>query len=496
MMGPIQSSEPKLFHYGVNLEKRVRANNPLRRIQELIDFSFVRAEVAERYGRDGHESEDPIVIVKLMLLLFLDDIASERELMRIVAERMDYLWFLGFDLDEEIPDHSVVSKARRRWGPETFRSIFVVIVEACVKAGLVDGGKIHMDGSMIDANASRESVRSGPPELIEALMEAYRREEAKLESSEPDKDDDEGKVRGRESDREQRTVSQTDPDAVVMRKRGQGVARPRYKSHRAIDDRCGVITAVETTAGDVGENQKLVSLIEQHEAQTGQKVGVVVADAQYGTNDNFAECHRRGIRSHMADLKARHSNEAQRRGIFTEEQFQYDAEMDSYICPAGQQLKRAPSVQDNFQVYRGSRKICGSCSLRAQCTRAKKSREIKRHIQYERIREARIESHSGWAKRDRRRRKHLMEGSFADAATNHGFKRARWRRLPNVRIQDWLIASCQNIRMLLQHHGRRHAAAMAVVADPSSSGRPTWSQFFRLSAAIRRSRFLAATVWE
>src|SRR5262245_57050293 len=99
MMGPTQGSEPKLFHYGVNLERRVRANNPLRRIKELVDFRFVRKAVQGCYGRDGHESEDPIVIVKLMLLLFLDDVPSERELMRVVEERLDYLWFLGFDLD-------------------------------------------------------------------------------------------------------------------------------------------------------------------------------------------------------------------------------------------------------------------------------------------------------------------------------------------------------------------------------------------------------------
>src|SRR5215475_14292641 len=326
MMGPIRSPEPKLFHYGVNLEKRVRASNPLRRIQQVIDFSFVRRQVADLYGLDGHESEDPIVIAKLMLLLFMDDISSERELMRIVAERMDYLWFLGFDLDDDIPNHSVLSKARRRWGLETFQAIFIIIVEACVKAGLVDGRKIHMDGSVVDANASQDSIRGGPVELIAALRQAYRREEAKLDDVEPE----EGATIERPTDRPHRTVSKTDPDAVIMRKRGQGVARPRYKSHRAIDDRYGVITAVITTPADINENEKMVELIEQHEAHSGAKVGVVVGDAQYGTNDNFAECQRRGIRSHMADLKATYKNDAPTRGIFTEEQFQYDAASDSY----------------------------------------------------------------------------------------------------------------------------------------------------------------------
>lgn len=472
-MGPVQGSESKLFHYGINLEKRVRANNPLRRIKEVIDFSFVRAKVEGLYGRDGHESEDPIVIAKLMLLLFMDDIASERELMRIVAERMDYLWFLGFDLDDEIPNHSVLSKARKRWGSEIFQGIFVVIVQTCVEAGMVDGRKIHMDGSLVDANTSWASVRSGAPELIGALRQVYQREEAKLEEFKKDDSDDDGTAT-RSGSRLHRTVSKTDPDAVVMRKGRHDAARPRYKSHRAIDDQCGVITAVETTPSDINENEKLTDLIEQHEAHTGQKVNIVVADAQYGTNDNFAECQQRGIRSHMADLKATYKNDAPTRGIFTEDQFQYDAASDSYMCPAGQQLKRRANLEGHFQVYRGTKKICGGCALRAQCTRSKYWRAIKRHIHYDRIQQARTEAHSGWAKRDRRRRKHLMEGSFADAANNHGFKRARWRRLRNQRIQDLLIASCQNIRLLIQHDRGRNSMVMAL-KQPEKTSKFCWS---------------------
>jgi len=67
-----------------------------------VDFSFARAAVKHLYGNDGHDSEDPIVIMKLMLLMLFGHISSERELMRIVAERMDYLWFLKINLDEAV----------------------------------------------------------------------------------------------------------------------------------------------------------------------------------------------------------------------------------------------------------------------------------------------------------------------------------------------------------------------------------------------------------
>src|SRR5438477_8874766 len=102
MMGE-QRSERELFNYAVNLEKRVRANHPLRQVKVAIDFSFVREEVAHCYGKKGDESVAPEVILKMMFLLFFDDIKSERELMEVIGERLDYLWFLDYGLDDKVP---------------------------------------------------------------------------------------------------------------------------------------------------------------------------------------------------------------------------------------------------------------------------------------------------------------------------------------------------------------------------------------------------------
>jgi transposase len=140
-----EDSQVPIWSYRVNLDKRVRDDHPLRRIRAALDLSFVRKEVAHTYGRRGNKSVPPEVIVRMMLLLFLDDIKSERELMRTIPERLDYLWFLGYGLDDPIPDHSVLSKARKRWGKEVFLSLFSRVVQQCVEAGLVEGRKIHID---------------------------------------------------------------------------------------------------------------------------------------------------------------------------------------------------------------------------------------------------------------------------------------------------------------------------------------------------------------
>src|SRR5438094_10267203 len=115
MMGE-QKSEPQLFNYAVNLEKRVRANHPLRQIKATIDFGFVREEVAHCYGEKGNVSVDPVAILKMMFLLFFDDVPSERELMKIIAERLDYLWYLDYSFNEVIREHSVRVVVRRSRG--------------------------------------------------------------------------------------------------------------------------------------------------------------------------------------------------------------------------------------------------------------------------------------------------------------------------------------------------------------------------------------------
>jgi transposase len=131
MMGQ-QNQQKDLFGYNIDLDRRVRAENPLRKVAAAVDFSFARAEVEHTYGQKGNVSVDPVVILKMMFLLFFDNVASERELMQIIPERMDYLWFLGYGLNDCVPNHSVLSKARARWGAKVFEQLFLRTISKCV----------------------------------------------------------------------------------------------------------------------------------------------------------------------------------------------------------------------------------------------------------------------------------------------------------------------------------------------------------------------------
>jgi hypothetical protein len=352
-----------------------------------------------------------------------------------------------------VPDHSVLSKARARWGKEVFESLFVRTVAQCVEAGLVDGSKLHVDASLVDADAAKESVIKGAAPLIAALKQAYRATESKLEeSSTPES----------YQAVNDRMMSQSDPDAALVRK-GAGDSRPRYQNHRVIDDQKGVITATETTPGSIAENKKLLDLLSQHEKNTGCQAHKVTADHKYGTNENYLACQARGITTHMGDAlgKARQGRE---QSILGDHAFTYDVLRNVYLCPAGQTLKprRMHAIRRTIE-YKASARVCASCVLRPQCTRSHHGRTVQRHQNQAALDLARAQAHSIAARRDRKHRHHLMERSFADAANNHHFKRARWRRLWRQQIQDYLIAAIQNVRILLAHQTPKHSAAAAVM---------------------------------
>jgi len=280
-------------------------------------------------------------------------------------------------------------------------------------------------------------VVKSSPELIAAYAAAYQAQEKKLNDP---------------ADRpcfqavNDIALSTTDPDAGLVRKGGLG-SHPAYHHHRAVDDAQGVITAVETTSGSMAENKKLGELMEQHRQNTGCKLQTVVADHKYGTAENFVLCHAQGVVTHLGDAKAKRGPVE---GIFSEERFEYQPASDTYLCPAGQTLRRRRYVRrQRVWEYAADKATCAACPWRAQCTRSKVARVVSRHEAAEVLEFCRAQSHSAAGKRDRQRRQYLMEGSFADAANNHGFKRARWRRLWRQAIQDYLIAAIQNIRILL-----------------------------------------------
>ena len=432
MMGKPNQLEPKLFYHGVSLDRRMTQDHPLRKIEQLVNFNFIRSKVANLYGTRGNESVDPAVILKLMFLLFYENIKSERALMSQLPLRLDWLWFCGYDLDEKTPDHSVISKARRRWGLEVFTEFFENILTQCVDVGLVDGETIHVDSSTIDANASKNKLRCQFRVVSHNLYEELEDNAEPLQKLE-------------------KHVSTTDPDARLFTKRGKTTLG--YKDHRAVDDKHGIVTATVTTPANVNDEKVLPDVITEHQTNTGKKVKTAVADKAYGTGENYEYLHEEDITPCISH-KRKNCN---RDPAFNNDKFSYNKEQDFYICPVGNKLKRRQFKRDkNATIYKADRKICQQCQHFQKCVTSKNSgRQIQHNVN---------EQYIEWAdnclpryerKRLMARRKYKAEGSFADAVNNHGFKRSRFRGIEKVRIQNLMIAATQNLRKLMRHISRK-----------------------------------------
>ncbi len=427
MMGQRQKLQPKLFYTNpTSLEARIPNDHRLRRIAHVVDFGFVRKPVAKFYGTNGNPSIDPIVLMKMMLLLFLEDVKSERELMRQMTYRMDWMWFCEYDLDDTIPNHSVLSKARQLWDPEVFAELFHRILHQCIKADLVDGSTVHVDASCIHGNVDTDRLQ---PILREVGLSLY------------DRLDEDAKPSPRPSGR---LTAQSDSDAGVTRSYGKTICG--YKDHRVVDDANGIITATVTTDANRNEGLMLEEVLAEHANAIGRSAETVVADKQYGTAANYKKVRGKGITPCIP-----HSTRKSQSGKYGHDRFTYDPHKDCFICPAGQtlQMSRRDEAENRIR-YKAAKGVCQTCRLRSQCTNSQSGRHVERNID---------QDHMDWAdgclsKRERRRlmgrRKACVEGSFGDAASNHGFKRARWRGWWRMRIQNLLIAACQNLRKLLK----------------------------------------------
>lgn len=465
MMGQRQRIETKLFYTNLSLGDRVRPDNPLRQVKALVDFDFVRAVVKPLYGRRGNPSVDPALLMKLMLLLILENVSSERELMGRMSERLDWMWFCGYDWDDTVHNHSVISKARRRWGVEVFTELFQKVLHQCVEAGLVDGRIVHVDASILRANASKDTIhplfrvaagalyerleQQSDPEPPPAAADSEGPQEAPDAPAGPDDQPPAGTL-----------VSPTDPDARLTRKYGQTVLG--YKDHRSVDDQSGVITSTVTTDAATAESHVLDEVLDQHERNLASTPQTVVADKGYGTADVYESMARREITPCIP-----HQNHKGGKGvgIYEARHFQYDAASDTYLCPNGQWLRRYATTKNGSGRYRAAKGVCAACPLRSLCTNAKDGRRLTRHAGQEWIDWADGRYSREHRRRLGKRRMYRAEGSFADAANNHGYKRARWRGLVGMTIQNLLVATSQNLRKLMR--ARRGKPGVAVVVAQS-----------------------------
>src|SRR6478609_462635 len=359
VMGQHDRSEA-LFYY-FRLEDHVPETHLLRLIEKHISFGFVREKLKASYSDTGRPSIDPELLLRILLIGYLYGITSERKLVEELRMHLAWRWFTGLGFDQEIPHHSTFSKNRHGRFQESklFEQLFEQIVRQCVEVGLVQGKSLSVDGSFVEANAAKES-RIPREQLAEAAQVHYtvRRYLKEVEEQNPVE----------EPVHEQDQVSTTDPDSTYATKGGTP-ARLGYYDNYLVDNQSCVIVGVQARAARMSqETVAAQDMLTRFTAWQGGEPSSVAADATYGNGEFLQWLLDRGITPYM---RTRDNALRKNSPFYGPECFTYLPESNSYRCPAGEQLNYVGlNVRNRAHNYIGTRKRCGACSQRGQCTSA------------------------------------------------------------------------------------------------------------------------------
>ena len=383
------------------MEALVPRSHRLRRLDRVVDLSFIHEAVRDKYCQDnGRPSIDPEVIIRLFLLQAIRGIDSVRELMEEVHVNMAYRWFIGYEAMEPLPDHSTLSKALDRFGDEVFNELFRRSIEQCQASGLIEGKVMHVDATTIRADIDKDRV-------------------------------------GREDSSDRDARFGRFPD---------GTLQPGYKQQTVVDGKKGVILAVAVNPANHMEGSSALEMIDVATANVGQAPEVVCADSAYAHGENAAGCEERGIRLVSPPRRPRNHHS---RGYFSVERFCYDEVKDEFVCPAGEVLRNVGRFAGRRErrKYRGSQAVCQRCALKAQCTPGTQ-RCLNVGIHHGALERLRADAKTETFRDFYRSRAPVVEGTFAEGKQWHGLRRA-WRRgLPNMKVQSLIVATVLNLKRL------------------------------------------------
>ena len=414
MLGRNQS-EPALFQM-VDLEALVPEDHWLRKLDAVLDLSFVEEEVADFYSESmGRPGINPELAVRMMLLARLYDL-SDRELCQEIQMHAGMRWFCRLNFHDPVPDHSTLSRLRNeRWAESgLFERLMDEVIRQCCEAGLVSGSHLSVDGSEVAADASMKSmVRRGPRRPPDRDPPSPPPPDGSGEEPQP-----KGEWKGRgEKYRNASHFSTTDPDARLYRKSHQKGAGLKYLTHDLIDTKsCVILRRKVTKAGSTAERDAALEMLDEVlEAQEDlgllNRPEILTGDTGYGSTDLVTSLLERDILPHIPLL----------------------AEPDLEALPTWK------NRTSNLDWLRARKRKVAEAEARNRVREAMKSRGY--HVS----RKLRIRS------------EHL----FAEGKNLHGLGRARYRGRQRVQVQATLTAVVQNLKRLVAFRGRRGRGGVA-----------------------------------
>lgn len=437
MMGRIRE-QGQLF-YRFRLEDHVPKDHFLRQVDRFLDFSALRAELAPLYCKTGRPSVDPELMIRMLLIGYLNGIRSETRLCEDVHLNLAYRWFCRLGLEGPVPERSTFSKNRhgRFAGGDMLRRVFEIAVEACADNGLIAGTGALIDGSTVhaDANCYKRAAPNEIGAIWDAREDITRPVQAYL-------DDLEAVATEGPKHKPPKYISETDPQAAWSIKDGPG--RFSYEINYLADDLHAIIIDVAATPARL--SQEIVAAKEMLERGTaGFAPKSIAADKSYGTGPFLSWLLEREITPYIPVL----DRKAQTDGKLTRDAFEYDAERDLYVCPQGHELPlRRVDKDTRVKRYHAKASLCGNCPIRSECTDAP-FRTVVRLLDEEARQKVRdlAETDAFQAARTLRKK---IEMLFAHLKRWLKLTRLRLRGLSGANEEFLLAATAQNLKRLVK----------------------------------------------
>jgi transposase len=444
-----------MFYY-VRIEEMVPADHLLRLVDKHVSLKFIHEKVKHLYSYTGRPSIDPEILLRMLLIGYLYGITSERRLCEEVKMHIGYRWFVGLNLEDKVPDHSTFSKNRHERFSEgsLFQEIFDEIVKQCIAKGLLTGKHLTVDSTYVKANASLKSLE---PIVVDMNSREYI-ETIQRENSIEGKHDDKpwepredfphkGQKIGNKTHR-----SRTDPDARLGRKANKATTHLYHAATYVMDNKSRIIVGAEVGEPDKHTDcEKALQQLKRIKWVHRLKPESLGADKGYSAGEFIHSLLNEKIAPHIPIMDFRRHNGI---GIYTINDFSYDASKDVFTCPEGRELKYWGLHKKSRQhVYRARKKDCSGCSSKDNCTRDK-ARSLSYHIHEESIQKARDLNKTAHYRVSQRMRKKIEE-LFGEGKEFMGLRQAKFRGRPFVREQVLMTAAAQNIKRMVKMLSRK-----------------------------------------
>lgn len=471
-------------------EKTVPQDHLLRKIANTVDLSFIRPMLADRYSLErGRPAEEPEFMFKICLLEYLYEL-SDVQVIEHIRVNLAYRWFLGLNIDDEVPDDSTISYFRvNRVGLDKFKEIFQRLIDQCLEYGLIESKpkRAIIDSTHIIADVAI-------PTWLSLVRQAFERVVRELQIKDPTKAEQfqlkmeklwvelRGKTRDeklpfvlelsnelvteakqilsvdqsnesalamlekviadRHEDAKDRLISVVDPEARTGHKSDMRKIQG-YKDHIMMDEKSEIITAVKVTPANAEDGDQLMDLVNQFKENHGIKPAEVSADKGYWFGKNLRFLNENQITGNISVMKSSNPQ-----GLFGPEKFQFDKESMVVTCPAGKISTRYKEKQGRPGYdFAFTKSQCIDCPLRSQCTTSKTLRYVYISEYFHELEKGR-EHYRTEAYKEASKNRWLIERRHADKVRNHGLRRSRYRGLERTWIHSLLSTMAANIKRM------------------------------------------------